>query len=228
MRTGVEFVDAKGEKKCAQLTSNGEVLLALGAVGSPHVLMLSGVGPKEHLSEVGVDVVADVPGVGANLQDHPAVLVSHTSAGMKGTKGVSHSSKLRIPGTTAASPLAMARWLLRGSGPFTSPGCDHGGYLTTSASARAGVPDVQYRFLATQTISPDGMSTIAEKYGQTRNHPDGFTIQTIAARPFSRGNVRLRSTDPMDKPVIDVRACAPRTAGEAAQTYPRRRSLGRR
>jgi len=168
--------------------------------------MLSGIGPEEHLKERGVEVVKHVPGVGANLQDHPAVLVSFNSEGKAAAKGKSHSSQVKLAGSTKLNPVALAKWLIRGVGPLTSPGCDHGGFIFSSPEARAAspLPDIQYRFLASKTISPDGMSTIAEKFvGQKEAHPDGFTLQTICARPHSRGQLRLQSNDPRDKPVME-------------------------
>lgn len=181
--------------------ASAEVLLAAGAIGSPQVLMLSGIGDAADLAALDINCVLDRPGVGKNLQDHPACLVSQLSAP---DAPRSHSSELRVPGTTTTNPLAALRWFLRGSGPLTSPGCDHGGFLKLSDEDRGGLePDTQFRFLATKTITPDGMSTIANEYKSIKNHPDGFTIQTVLARPKSNsGRVSLASADPLDKPKI--------------------------
>lgn len=211
--TGVCYTDASGELRVAKLAAKGEVLLTLGAVGSPQLLMLSGIGPAEHLRERGVEPVVDVAGVGANLQDHPAVLLSYTAIGKAEATGVSQSSKLRLGNTVKMHPLALAQWALLGKGPLASPGCDHGGFAHSTAEAAsqpAALPDLQYRFLASKTISPDGMSTISEEYLKTKGHPDGCTVQAIAARPHTRGKLRLRSNNPQDKPVIEVRG--PRAA----------------
>lgn len=203
--TGVAYVDADGAKRVAKLAPKGEVLLTLGAVGSPQLLMLSGVGPAAHLRDRGVAPVVDLPGVGANLQDHPAVLVSCSAEGRPEVVGVSQSSLLRLGETTRVNPSALAQWLLLGKGPMTSPGCDHGGFAhTDESSARAGdLPDLQFRFLSSKTISPDGMSTISDEYLKSKGHADGFTLQAIGARPHTRGKLRLRSADPADKPVIE-------------------------
>ncbi|KAJ8613832.1 hypothetical protein CTAYLR_004925 [Chrysophaeum taylorii] len=186
----------------AALSDNAasEIIVTAGAIGSPQVLMLSGVGPASELAEHDIPVVVDLGGVGKNMQDHPACLVSRYS-----TKDApkSHSTSLRIPGTTATNPVAAVRWLARKDGPLTSPGCDHGGFLRLSPDASTHESDVQLRFLATKSITPDGMSTIANDYKATRNHPDGFTVQTILARPKSKdGTVTLASNDPFQKPKI--------------------------
>lgn len=203
--TGVCYTDAKGAQCVAKLAPGGEVLLTLGAVGSPQLLMLSGVGPAAHLQDRGVAPLVDLPGVGANLQDHPAVLLSCSAEGKKEALGVSQSSKLRLGETTRLNPSALAQWLLLGKGPMSSPGCDHGGFAHSEpAAASAGaLPDLQYRFLASKTISPDGMSTISDEYLKAKGHADGITLQAIGARPRTRGKLRLRSADPLDKPVIE-------------------------
>ena len=69
--SGVQYIAADGEVRSAQLSPGGEVLLAAGAVQSPQILMLSGVGPRGHLESVGVEVRKDLPGLGEGLQDHP-------------------------------------------------------------------------------------------------------------------------------------------------------------
>lgn len=203
--TGVAYTDAKGAQRVAKLAPEGEVILTLGAIGSPQLLMLSGVGPSSHLQDRGVTPVVDLPGVGANLQDHPAVLVSCSAEGKKAASGVSQSSKLRLGETTRLNPIALAQWLLLGKGPMCSPGCDHGGFTHSDESAASSgkLPDLQYRFLASKSISPDGMSTISDEYLKSKGYADGITLQAIGARPHTRGKLRLRSADPMDKPVIE-------------------------
>ncbi|KAJ1448016.1 GMC oxidoreductase-domain-containing protein [Pelagophyceae sp. CCMP2097] len=193
-------VDVECGAECgrAECAPTGEVLSCVGAIGSPQLLLLSGVGPRADLDALGIPVVRDLAGVGSGLQDHPAALVSFT--GTPAAKGLSHSSRLRFRGTTLTSPAALAQWAVAGTGPLTSPGCDHGGFVRTDGTD--GAADVQYRFLATKTITADGMSTIADGYKAVKDHPDGFTIQAIAARPNSRGKVSLNSRDARDKPCI--------------------------
>ncbi|KAH8049218.1 hypothetical protein JL722_12016 [Aureococcus anophagefferens] len=162
--TGVEFAFGG----VSGIACGGEVILSGGAVHSPQMLMLSGVGAKAQLE----------------------------------AQGKSHSTQLRIPGTTKTSPKALLQWLFLGRGPLASPGCDHGGFAKVGAGD--GDCDVQFRFLATKSITPDGMSTISDSYEAAVDHPDGLTIQTIVARPKSRaGEVKLASRDPAAKPVIE-------------------------
>jgi len=163
------------------------------------LLMLSGVGPKAHLEEHGIKVVSDVPAVGLNLQDHPAAVVSYQCP--ESQAGISVSSKLKIPGTTLPHPKVVLQWLFTGTGPLTSTGCDHGGFFRTPA-ATSSSPDLQMRFLAARAVSADGMQSFA-KFRKVTSHPDGFSFQSIAARPNSMGRLLLRSSDPDDKPIIE-------------------------
>jgi len=204
---GVAFDDAKvatgvtfSVGGASATVKAGEVLLTGGAINSPQLLMLSGVGAKAELDALGIPVVADRRGVGKNLQDHPACLVSWK--GSEKARGKSHSTALRVTGTTLTNPIALLKWAF-GRGPLTSMGCDHGGFAKLGAGA-AGAPDTQFRFLATKSITADGMSTIADDYGAAADHPDGVTIQTIVARPVSHGgSVTLASRDASAAPLVN-------------------------
>ena len=136
------------------MKQGGEVLVCSGAIASPQLLMCSGIGPAEHLESHAIDVVSDCPGVGENLQDHPAAVVSFKSP----KRGVSVTSKLRILGMT--NPFPVLRWALFKTGLLTSTGCDHGAFVNTSASE--GQPDLQIRFLAARALGPDGMTTFTQ------------------------------------------------------------------
>jgi len=196
--TGVKFALVDGNTHTVNLAQGGEVLLAGGAIHSPQLLMLSGVGPRDHLEKMGIDVVSDIPAVGSNLQDHPAAVLSYQCPDSQ--KGVSMSSKLRIPGTTKPNPLRVFQWLFTGTGPMASVGCDHGGFFRTPAAASSSA-DLQMRFLATRSVTADGMQSVTEFRDRT-SHPDGFSFQCLAARPHSSGRVLLSSPDPDDKPII--------------------------
>jgi len=189
-----------GTDHIAHLAPGGEVLLTGGAIHSPQLLMLSGLGPAKHLQEHGIKVVKDLPGVGENFQDHPAAVVSYQCPDAK--RGVSISSEMRIFGLP--NPIPMLRWFIFGSGPLTSPACDHGGFFHTAAVSKvdAKSPDLQMRFLAARAVTADGMSTFC-KFQNTLNHPDGFSFQSVAVRPHSRGRVCLASANPSDKPIIE-------------------------
>lgn len=179
----------------ANLKSGGEVLVTGGAIASPQLLMCSGIGPADHLSDNGIKVVSDCTGVGSNLQDHPAAVVSFETP----KRGVSVTSKLRLFGKT--NPFPFLEWLMFKRGLVTSTGCDHGAFVKTSAS-EDGQPDLQIRFLAARSLNPDGMTAFTQ-FRHTRHLPDGYSFQSIAARAKSRGRVSIASSNTHTKPIID-------------------------
>lgn len=195
---GVTY-DLKGDDTfkpfTAKLKAGGEVLVTGGAIGSPQILMCSGIGPADHLADLGIPVVADLPGVGENLQDHPAAVVSYKTP----KKGVSVTSKLRLFGKT--NPLPVLQWLLFKSGPLTSTGCDHGAFVKTGEESDQ--PDLQMRFLPAKALMPDGMSTFTQ-FKYIGNFEDGYSFQSVATRAKSRGSVRLASSNAHVKPIIDT------------------------
>jgi choline dehydrogenase-like flavoprotein len=158
----------------------GEVLLCGGALNSPQLLMLSGVGPADELRRHGIAPVLDHPGVGANLQDHLDYCVLY---------------KCREPITYDFGRLAGARVALRylftNSGPATSNVAEAGGFVRTAA-ARDSRPDAQLHFVPAQL----------DDHGRNRLPGHGFTIHTCVLRPASRGRLALRSADPADKVAI--------------------------
>jgi len=198
--TGVLFSVA-GVQHVARLAPEGEVLLTGGAIHSPQLLMISGIGPAKHLAEHGIDVVSDLAGVGENLQDHPAAVASFECPADQ--KGISVTSLIKIQGTNLPHPKPLLQWLFTGTGPLTSTGCDHGGFFRTAAAPKdSESPDLQMRFLAARAITADGMGTFTA-FKKTTTLPDGFSFQSIAVRPLSRGRVLLKSGDPNDKPIIE-------------------------
>jgi choline dehydrogenase-like flavoprotein len=173
--TGVEYRSG-GQTRTAHAAA--EVVLAGGAVNSPQLLMLSGIGPGAHLREVGVDVVHDLPGVGGGLQDHPLVpVVWHTRSGRSLSR--------------AESPSGYARWFAARRGPLTSNLAEAG--LFTRSRAELPEPDLQHHFLPVKfwrqaEVDPD---------------VDAFTAAAVLVRVHSRGTLRLRSADPTWAPAID-------------------------
>jgi choline dehydrogenase len=153
-----------------------EVVLAAGAVGTPHLLQLSGVGPAEVLERVGVPLVADVPGVGANLHDHPAVWT-----------GVFHADPT-ARGPDPADVVAAARQVLDGqAGPLAS---SSGSIAFVRSAPDVATPDLE--FILTDTVTaPDG-----------RRVP-GVGVAWVLLQPRSRGTIRLASADPFAHPLID-------------------------
>ncbi|SSC25111.1 Glucose-methanol-choline oxidoreductase, partial [Klenkia terrae] len=173
--TGVEYV-ADG---VLQQVHAPQVLLSGGAINSPQLLMLSGIGPADHLRSVGVDVVHDLPGVGGGLQDHPLVpTIWHVRSGKSLFRG--------------ESPAGYAQWFGARRGPLTSNLAEAGLY-TRSDDALA-EPDLQYHFLP------------VKYWQQARVDPDvdAFTACAVLVRVESRGSVRLRSADPTWAPAIDA------------------------
>ena len=171
---GVDYLQ-NGETKQAQVSQ--EVIVSSGAINSPQLLMLSGVGPAQHLREMGLEVVEDLPGVGQNLQDHPAIMVLYES-----TQPVS-----LINGMTEAG---MQEFAATQTGPLTSNVGEGGGFVKTYPEAP--MPDIQFHFAPTYFM----------EHGFANPEGHGFTIGPTLLHPESRGSIRLRSTDPLDSPAI--------------------------
>jgi len=186
----------------ARLSAGGEVVLAAGAVGTPQLLMLSGVGPADHLREVGVPrVVVDSPRVGRDLQDHPATLTAHAIVKREAMTDLMYTRGGRV----RAAPLL--RYALTGSGPAASTGCDRGAFVKTDPSLAE--PDVQIRYVPALSIDADGVSSYAafdrlrgRGKGGGGGWPSGVTFQVVACRPKSRGSVRLRTASAHDAPRV--------------------------
>ncbi len=158
-----------------------EVLLCGGAIHSPQLLMLSGIGPAEHLRAMGIPVVSDLPGVGANLQDHVATGVICSCS-----RPISLNRALtpwRLPGN-------LLRYALFHQGPLTSNVVEAGGFVRSLPDLPA--PDLQFTFIPVWALD----------HGLTRLKGHGFILVTLLLRPQSRGSVSLRSGDPLDAPRI--------------------------
>jgi choline dehydrogenase len=176
-----------GGPRIEELRADREIILSAGAIGSPHLLMLSGIGPAAHLREHGVAVVHDAPGVGENLQDH-----FFGGAAYEAKDGAAYRfGTLRGIGW-------LAQYLARRRGPLASNFCESGAFVRT----RTGLPrpDLQFHFL------PTGQS--AEPNTDRANYVplgSGFVAVATLLYPQSRGRVRLRSADPAVAPSIDPR-----------------------
>ncbi|HEY2550375.1 MAG TPA: GMC family oxidoreductase N-terminal domain-containing protein [Streptosporangiaceae bacterium] len=173
--TGVRYL-RRGTEELAR--AEAEVILAAGAVGSPQLLMLSGVGPADHLHEHGIAVLADSPGVGANLSDHPIVTALWSTP-----KSPSLAEK--------AGPRNMLRWQFAHSGPMTTNVAEAGGFVRTEAGLPA--PDIQWHVLPVPYIQGGLVDPTIRAMS--------LLITLVAVG--SRGTVRLRSSDPRHKPAID-------------------------
>jgi choline dehydrogenase len=160
-----------------QERADREIILCAGAVGSPQLLMLSGVGPAENLRQLDIPVVCDLPGVGKNLQDHASSGVVYEC-----TKPVSLAS--------AESFSNLLRYLMFKKGPLTSNVAEAGAFIKTSAQAQ--VPSLQFHF---------GVGYFVEHgFQQIKGH--AFTLGPTLLHPYSRGEIRLRSSNPLDAPSI--------------------------
>ena len=178
--TGVIYQNEKGRLVSASAIK--EVILSAGAVGSPHLLMLSGIGPEDHLESMGIDVKADLPGVGQNLNDHPDFVLKY-----KCLQPVSLWPKTK--------PLAMAaagvQWLLTREGICASNHFDALACIRSGAGVE--YPDLQI------TISP---IAVDDNWAPLKEH--AFQIHVGLMRAHSRGRIELRSNDPADAPRIFV------------------------
>jgi choline dehydrogenase len=176
---GAAFQQAGAER---ELRAAREVVLCGGAVNSPQLLQISGIGPAEHLRSIGVEVVSDAPGVGTNLQDHYVARVSHRVTGAVSINELARGARLAGE---------VLRFALRGRGALT--------FGVTSAQvfcrSREGLasPDLQLLFTPA--------SYDPRVFGALEREP-GMTVAVCPVRPESRGTVMARSPDPSEKPAI--------------------------
>jgi len=162
-----------------------EVVLAAGAIQSPQLLQLSGIGPARLLERLGVRVVADLPGVGENLQDH---YQARTIVRLRERRSL--NDDVRNPLKLAAMG---ARWVIGRSGPLTVGAGQVGGAACTQ-HARGQRPDVQFNVMP---LSVDKPGTPLHRYS-------GFTAAVWQCHPRSRGSVRIASADPFAAPRIET------------------------
>jgi choline dehydrogenase-like flavoprotein len=160
----------------------GQVILSAGAIGSPRLLQLSGIGPADDLARLGIPVVFDQPGVGANLQDHVDLFVI---AECTGPHTYDRFAKPHL------SALAGLQYLLTRRGPVASSLFETGGFWYADPNARS--PDIQFHL---------GLGSGIEA-GVAAMPQGGVTLNSAYMRPRSRGTVRLASADPLAAPLID-------------------------
>ncbi len=176
---GVELATPTGTEI---IRAEAEVILSSGAIGSPRLLMLSGIGPADHLTAVGINPVFDHPGVGSNLQDHIDLFVIAECTG-------NHTyDRYAKPLWSAVAGL---QYLATRRGPVASSLFETGGFWYADPNARS--PDIQFHL---------GLGSGIEA-GVTRMPHGGVTLNSAYMRPRSRGTVRLASSDPRTAPLID-------------------------
>jgi choline dehydrogenase len=192
---GVDYVAGKSEPQHAR--AEREVLVTAGAVGSPKLLLLSGIGPADELRPHGIEPVHDLPGVGRNFQDHVDVYVISELNGP-------HSYNRH---TRPHRQLwCAAQYYLFGCGPITSNLAEAGGFWFVDQAARS--PDIQFHFLPGSGLEA-GVKALGEH---------GCTLNSCFLRPQSRGTVKLASADPFAAPLIDP--------NYFAEEYDRKISIG--
>jgi choline dehydrogenase-like flavoprotein len=169
-----------GETRAARC--RGEVILSAGSIGSPQLLLLSGIGPAEHLQQHGIPILLDRPGVGSNLQDHLQLRMIYKVTGAVTLNEAYHS---RIGFARMLIDYALFR-----RGPLTMAPSQLG--IFTRSDADQERANLQYHV---QPLSLD-------RFGEPLHTFPAFTASVCNVQPTSRGQVRLRSRDPADKPVI--------------------------
>ena len=177
--TGVEIVRKNGKEF---YFASREVILSSGAIGSPRLLMLSGIGPPEHLAEIGIEVIHELNGVGSNLQDHVDICAIAELTGPHSYDGWDRPHK---------SAWAGLQYLLFKSGPAAASLFETGGFWHADKTARS--PDIQFHL---------GQGSGIEK-GISKLNEAGITLNSTFLRPRSRGTVRLADKDPLSAPLID-------------------------
>lgn len=180
---GVEYLSGAGRTPLVAKAGR-EVIVSSGAIGSPKLLMQSGIGPADHLESVGVRCLHALPGVGGNLQDHLDLFVIAECTG-------DHTyDKYNKPHHAA---LAGLQYLLFKNGPVASSLFETGGFWHADPSAPSRSPDIQFHL---------GLGSGIEA-GVARPRQSGVTLNTAYLRPRSRGTVRLASADPAAAPLLD-------------------------
>lgn len=159
-----------------------EILLTAGAINSPQLLMLSGIGPAAHLADHGIKLVADLSGVGQNLQDH---LAAHVK--MRSTKPWSMLRYL----SPWRGAMAMGQYLISRTGPLADPGMSVAAFVKSDPN----LPEADIKMLL--------VSALMANNGRTMVPQHGFYAHINVARPEARGSVTLASADPMAPPIID-------------------------
>jgi choline dehydrogenase len=179
-RVVFEGTRAVGVRANGETIRAGEVILCGGAINTPQLLQLSGIGPADHLSTLDISVVDQLPGVGANLQDHLEVYVQCAS---------------KLPVTVAPAykwrnrPLVGAKWLLFKSGPGATNHFEAGGFIRSNDDVA--YPNVMFHFLP-----------IAVRYDGTAPQGHGFQLHVGPMYSDARGSVRLLSADPRVHPAL--------------------------
>jgi choline dehydrogenase-like flavoprotein len=187
--TGVEYLQGGATQ---QVRARREVLVCGGALMSPQLLMLSGIGPADHLKQHGIAVVHDAPGVGANLHDHVDVVQVFDAPHLKDLFGLS------LPGIVRAIK-GIFEWRDYRTGMLTTNFAEAGGFIRSSPEEA--IPDLQLHFVIGKLVD----------HGRKTAFGHGYSCHVCILRPESRGTVRLANKDPLAAPLIDPNFLAERS-----------------
>ena len=178
---GAEF---SHQGQVRQLRADKEVLLCTGALQSPQILMLSGIGPKAHLESHGIAVQHELPAVGQHLHDHIDVVQLFNAPGKTDLFGISLAGLGRaIKG--------IFEWRKQRTGMLTTNFAEGGGFVKSSPTET--IPDLQFHFVIAKLVN----------HGRTTVLGHGYSCHVCLLQPKSRGSLRLASSDPMAAPLID-------------------------
>ena len=184
-------VEARVKGTLTQLKARREVLLCAGALQSPQMLMLSGIGPSAQLQRHGIGVVHDLPGVGANLHDHVDVVQVVNAPQLTELFGVSLTGIARMV-------QGIFEWRRARSGMLTTNFAEAGGFIKSQPGEA--LPDLQLHFVIGKLVD----------HGRKPTFGHGYSCHVCLLRPKSRGSVTLASSDPLDAPLIDPNFLAER------------------
>lgn len=178
---GVEFLQ-DGQRHT--LRAAREVLLSAGALQSPQLLMLSGIGAPAELQRHGITPLHELPGVGEQLQDHVDVVVVYDAPQLTDLFGLSFRGAINVL-------RGMWEWRRRRSGMLTTNFAEAGGFIRSQAGEA--IPDLQLHFVIAKLVD----------HGRTTTTGHGYSCHVCLLRPKSRGSVRLGNADPLSAPLID-------------------------
>lgn len=167
-----------------EVRARKEVVLAGGAFGSPQLLMLSGIGPAQHLQDMGIPVVHELPGVGQNLQDHVTTVLIYRTQKINDAMGFS------LKGTWNMLK-AMMEWRSQRTGWITSNVSETQAFVSTEGNTDN--PNIQLALC----------TGIVDDHARKMHMGHGYTLHVTLLRPKSRGSLTLASRNPLDKPLID-------------------------
>ena len=199
--TGVRWRDSRGRPQASR--AQREVVLSAGAIGSPQILMLSGIGPADELRSLGIEPRVESPGVGDNLQDHPFFLLCY-------------ESKLPESLADAEKPKALLEYVLRRTGPLTS----NVGEGMAFIRSRPGLPAADLQLLFGPAYYHDNGFDVHDGHA--------FSLAAALIAPRSRGRLRLRSADPAAKPeLVGNHLAEPEDVAALVAGFRKLREIGR-